>query len=273
MKYYRHKLKKLLVKSGYYSKPSFLILGAQKAGTTLLYSYLANHPQIKRPAFKEAHFFDRDENFQKGKVQYFKNFELPFKFSSGEVTFEATPDYLYFEKCSKRIFEMLGGNIKLIICLRDPVKRAYSAWNMHHHHFLNHSRHSNLYDSRSFREAIEQELQNLNNQDDIYSYVSKGIYAPQIERFVKLFSKDQILIVDNEDLKCQIESSLNGITDFLQLERFDLNNVVKDDQFWDNTGQYKEKPDSDIMEQLNGFYKKYDKQLVELTGRKYSWMS
>lgn len=273
MKYYRHKLKKLLVRSNYYSRPSFLILGAQKAGTTLLYSYLANHPQIKRPAFKEAHFFDRDENYQKGKVQYFKNFELPFKFSKRQITFEATPDYLYFEKCSKRIFNYLGGDIKLIICLRDPVKRAYSAWNMHHYHFLNHSRHSSLYDPRSFKEAVEQELKDINNQNDIYSYISKGIYAPQIERYIELFSKDKILIMDNEDLKTNIGLSLKEITDFLDLNEFDLGNVVKDDQFWDNTGKYAEKPGADIIETLQQFYKKYDQQLVELTGRKYSWMS
>ena len=90
----RHTVKKTLVRAGFYSKPSFLIIGAQKGGTTFLYSVLRQHEQIVEPVNKEAHFFDYEKNYQQGLFKYKMDFDLSLRFQPNQVTFEATPDYI-----------------------------------------------------------------------------------------------------------------------------------------------------------------------------------
>lgn len=268
----RHNCKTWLVRQGYYSKPSFLVVGAQKAGTTLLYSYLSQHPQILRPAFKEVHYFDRDENYEQGASHYFKNFELPFRFRSKQITFEASPDYLFFPKCPLRIHKLLP-EVKIIIILRDPVKRAFSAWNMHHYLFKHHDRHQWLHDPRSFEVAIDSELQCGLNSEDIFSYVYRGVYHQQIKRYLNVFDRKKILFLDNQDLIDSSQCELNKVTEFLKLDPVNLETIPKNELFWDNTGKYYKTISEEYKKKLKQFYSPHDDALVKLLGKKFSWFS
>lgn len=268
----KHSLKKLIVRAGYNSSPSFLVVGAQKAGTTLLYSYLSQHPQILRPAFKEVHYFDRDENYKKGPSYYFKNFELPYRFNDKQITFEASPDYLFFPKCPGRIYNLIP-DVKIIIILRDPIKRAYSAWNMHHFLFKEHSRHQWLHDPRSFEDAVDLELQQGFNDKDIFSYVYRGIYHEQIQRYFDVFGREKVLILDNQDLIHSSQCEFNKITRFLGIDNLNLKSILKDDSFWDNTGKYHKPISEDYNKKLKHFYYTHDNALSILLGKKFSWFS
>src|SRR2546423_13513556 len=113
--------------------PDFLIIGGQKCGTTSLYYYLIEHPNIAPAVRKQMHFFDN--RFKKGFGWYKSNFPTIFskwyktflhkqKFVSGE----ATPYYLFHPLAASRVHQFLP-DVKLIVLLRNPVNRAYSHYN------------------------------------------------------------------------------------------------------------------------------------------------
>ena len=122
--------KKELARLGYYSRPAFIIIGAQKSGTSALHSMLRQHPQIMVPGEKELHFFD-DGLIRYGDFStYHSSFPLPFQLSPNKITGEASPSYLYHPDCPKRIYNYSPGML-LVAVLREPVSRAYSGWNMY----------------------------------------------------------------------------------------------------------------------------------------------
>jgi hypothetical protein len=103
---------------------SFYCIGTQKAGTTTLHDILKTHSQIYLPENKEAHFFDRNDRFNKGINWYLNYFFSSVKNEKAIGSF--TPEYIFFPKVAKRIYESLGTNIKFIVILRNPVERAIS---------------------------------------------------------------------------------------------------------------------------------------------------
>jgi len=137
-----------------YSRPAFLIIGAQKAGTSALHHYLAQHPNIKRPKKKEIDFFSPEavkgwcdhpdyallsaaaegdfyqpDFYTRATRWYGCQFPPPHELGPGCITYESTPNYLYFPAVAKRIAKY-NALIKLIVLVRDPAERAFSAWNM-----------------------------------------------------------------------------------------------------------------------------------------------
>jgi len=101
--------------------PNFLIVGAQKAGTSSMVIYLSEHPDVSVP-LNEIHFFDIDERYKKGLKWYEKHFK---KWNGQKAIGEKTPIYMYLEKVPARIAKDLP-NIKLIFMLRNPTDRAWS---------------------------------------------------------------------------------------------------------------------------------------------------
>jgi len=179
-------IKSFLVRIGYSSRPDFLIIGAQKAGTTGMFDILNQHSKLQGSLKKEIHYFDNDAWYKNKKYhQYHYYFPLPFKIAINTKLFEATPIYLFHPKGAQRL-QSYNSNLKLIILLRNPVERAFSAWTMAHHHFKEGA-FKKYQDPRSFTEAINNELDNfdqLSFYDDRKAYVKRGIYHNQIERYI-----------------------------------------------------------------------------------------
>lgn len=192
-----------------YKKVDFLIIGAQKGGTTALYYYLRNHPEIEMAKEKEVHFFD-DENIFATTPPNYSIYESQFANNKNARLFgEATPIYLYWNPSCKRILEY-NPNIKLIALLRNPIERAYSHWNME---FKRKAEHAN------FDFCIENEDKRLAEvhplQHRVYSYIDRGMYADQIKRYKNQFSDDQLLFIKYEDFKKNPELTLLQIFTFL----------------------------------------------------------
>lgn len=177
--------------------PSFFIIGAQKAGTSALFTMLARHPDVLAPAVKEHSFFDNDAHYAKGIGAYLREFPLS-PLRGGKVTFEATPDYLFFEAAPARLHAHFP-NAPLVAVLRDPVKRAYSAWNMYRS-FGPGSRYAHLHDPRPFVQAVEDELAG-HTKEAAHLYLARGLYAEQVARYHRLFGKERLLVLSYKEFK------------------------------------------------------------------------
>jgi len=107
--------------------PSFIILGAGKSGTSSLFYYLSSHPQVIKPIKKQLAFFDH--GFKKGLPYYLSLF--PSGLFPNQISGESTPGYLVYASVAPRIAELLP-NVRLLAVVRDPVERAWSAYQYHY---------------------------------------------------------------------------------------------------------------------------------------------
>jgi hypothetical protein len=200
--------------------PDFLILGAQKAGTTALYAYLRWHPQITGPSFKEVSFFDR--HYARGERWY--RAHLPAR--PRGIVGEASPSYLFHPLAAKRVRSMLP-DARLIALLRSPVDRAFS----HYQHEVALGR-----ESLSFEEAIEREDERMRGEVDQmlrdpsyfshawwnYTYVARGLYAEQLERWFGSFPREQLLVLFTDELAEDTGDTYRRVLDFLGVQSSDL---------------------------------------------------
>ncbi|HKR05421.1 MAG TPA: sulfotransferase domain-containing protein [Bacteroidia bacterium] len=274
--------------------PGFLIIGAQKSGTSSLHYYLDVHPNLAKGRLKEVHFFNRDSNFNRGFGWYEKHFLHPF--SSNKLFYEATPNYLYSKLAPERIYKYKPG-IKLILVLRNPVDRAYSAWNMYRNFYVSKSipdmlsksppgesgffLYKYLFENRSsfpsFKECIDYEMQRMQSEEffeEEPSFIRKGIYYLQLIEYLKFFPKDQLLIFGFKELVDDRLNLLYKIEQFLSVEHFDFNSahdVINKIVVKKQDVRYAEKLDESIKIKLAGYYDEWNKKLFELTGKPLQW--
>ena len=188
-------------------KVTFLIIGAQKAGSTALDQCLRQHPDIGMAAVKEVHYFDDEERFRNGTndhTAYEAHFPTGKRFLG-----EATPIYLWWKPACERIHRY-NPAMKLIAVLRDPVERAFSHWNMEFNRGA---------EVRDFRSSIQAELDRRarvpNEQHRVVSYLGRGFYAEQIERFHRSFDRRQLLCIKYEDLREDPQPQIARIFDHI----------------------------------------------------------
>lgn len=184
--------------------PNFLVIGAAKAGTTSLYHYLNQHPQIYMSPRKETYFFMSSNN-------EIENYKALFKEANGEIAIgEATPFYLYKKKSPELIKNCLP-QVKLIIVLRDPVYRAYS-------HFL-YWRSQGQEPIVDFAKAIREEpIRIRDGYRTNYHYINQGFYAPQLQRYLNLFDSSNIKINLYSDLVKNPSHFVKEIYNFLDVD-------------------------------------------------------
>ncbi len=190
----------------------FLICGAQKAGTTALHAYLQRHPDLYLPQQKEIHYFDTDDFFADEATDH-EVYHAHFRSgNSGQRWGEATPIYMYWQPAPARI-AAYNPSMRIIILLRNPIKRAYSHWNMELRRGL---------ESLPFHEAILRENKrcqsNLGRQHRVYSYCDRGFYSKQISRLRQLFPDENMLILKSENLSEQPRQCLDKICEFLDVK-------------------------------------------------------
>lgn len=155
--------------------PTFIHIGGQRCGTTWVHKCLAEHPQVFMADPKELHFFNN--NFGEGQAWYRAKFRPG---PEHRVWGEATPAYISRPEVPQRIRDMCP-DARLIACLRNPIERAFSAYNLKRHGDLNFA---------TFEEALEKE-------PDI---MERGLYARQLERYFALFPREQVLVQLYDDL-------------------------------------------------------------------------
>lgn len=190
--------------------PDFLIIGAQKCGTTALRYNLSTHRDIAVHG-KEVHFFSEPKNWERGVAWYSQHFQSPERLQG-----EKSPGYLESKIAAKRIATILP-SAKLIVILRDPVTRAYSQWN----HMMQNIEQSSRRDweSASFDEAIARASTGTPPFDRL---LRKGEYIDQIARYTEYFPPEQIFIGIQERFFRNGAEELARIFDFLGVERLPI---------------------------------------------------
>lgn len=259
--------------------PDFIIIGAQKCGTTCLYLNLAQHPGVA-PASRsivhgsEVQFFS--VNFAKGIAWYRAHFPTSLyehyvrqTRKQDFVTGEKSPYYIFHPAAPKRISEAIP-QVKLIALLRNPVDRAYS----HYHHNVRRGR-----ETLSFEEAIQREAERLSGERERilgdenyysfnhqhYSYLSRGIYVDQLRILMCSFPKHQILILGSEDFFADTPTAYRRVLEFLDLPS------------WEPKG-YKRKQlfsypsmDPSTRKRLTDYFEPHNQRLYEYLGTDFAW--
>ena len=243
--------------------PDYLLIGAQKSGTTSLYKYLVSHPEVHRCLRKEVGYFD-DQNFNRGLAWYLAHF--PIKSSAGfqQVTGEATPRYYYSPQVPQRVHSVVP-QAKLIILLRNPVERAHS----HYWHLFNTGR-----EQRPFAKAVEDELRLLSTDSHLMKigfsgspgYVARGMYSRHLRRWLSLFPERNLRVLISEDFFSKPAVGYNEITDFLQVRR----HLPKTFKVY-NSAAYKTPMPDRTREMLIEFYHGVNMELSNLLGRRVPW--
>jgi hypothetical protein len=290
-------LRQTLIRVGYHSKPKLLIIGAQKAGTTALYYYLAEHPNIALSKDKEIGFFAPElfedwpehpnhpilcsrkgtdffdpRTYPKAAAWYHSHFPLPHELGRHRITYEATPEYLYYPAAAERIFKY-DRDMKLIAVLRDPVERAFSAWNMYRSFGEGDYRplvYAPRRETRSFDEAVRDELSEMQSCKIKLepSYVRRGLYHEQLLRYFKVFQRDQILVLDSRALKHNTSDVVERAIHFLGLPEH------RHQGEWPPflVGDYKAHISGETLRLLREFYEPYNEKLYQLLNHDFGWL-
>lgn len=202
------------------TKPNFLIIGSPKCGTTSLYNYLGQHPNIVFSDVKEPKYFSfkdvelsfngNDTVLSQLKQSTIQNIEDYLKLFDNKIAKyigEASPNYFHYEPSAKNIYDF-DSKMKLIVILRNPVDRLYSDWK--------HNVRMGFENECNFKKAIKLiEKRRALNAPPYFDYLEKGYYAKHLKRYYKLFNKDQIKVVFLNDLKNNANVVCNDIAKFL----------------------------------------------------------
>ncbi|MDY7002794.1 MAG: sulfotransferase [Cyanobacteriota bacterium] len=237
-----------------------MIIGQVKCGTSSLYSYLTQHPQILPAIKKEIHFWNN--NFNKGINWYLAHFP---SIDSGQnlITGEATPNYLESQKVAESLFQEFP-NIKLIVLLRNPVDRAISQYYM----FVKKGK-----EKRSVEKAILSEIESITRKSNINSlnnfnisnYIKRSQYIEHLSQWMEIFPRNQFLIVKSEDLFVTPETTVDRVFQFLGVESYQLPKYPKV-----NPGKYPPIPES-MRQTMNDYFRPFNQQLEEYLDRKFNW--
>ncbi len=195
--------------------PNFFLVGAAKAGTTSLYAYLSQHPQVFFPHIKEPHFFTQvritraQRRFVEvitDRAEYLQLFTSAHGFS---IVGDASPSYLWHPEVPERIRARVP-HAKIAIILRDPVERAHSHYLMDYREGVQ---------DLNFYEALVRDMDRREKGWGISSlYYELGQYAQQVKRYLATFHRSQIGIFFLEDFRRDVTGGLRKLLQFLELD-------------------------------------------------------
>ena len=204
--------------------PNLFLVGAPKAGTTSIYNYIINHPDIFMSPIKETNHFTYNEINDQGlyyndtKIVKIEDYYSLFSGSQGEKYIgEASVSYLFYNNVSRKIYD-LNPKAKIIILLRNPVERGFS-------HFLMDKRLG--YVDISFEEIVyktsKHELLSLYYQQ----FVELGYYHNQVERYLNTFGKENVGVYLFDDVVVDGQYVLNKVYDLLEIDRVATSEIIK----------------------------------------------
>ena len=256
--------------------PDLILAGVQRSGTTALFEALYRLPNVERPRRgKGSHYFSY--NYWRGWRWYQSQFPTRRWAQSVEArtgqrlfTFDACPYYLFHPFAVERMAQALP-RVKVMVMLRDPVRRAES----HYHHSVSHG-HEDL----SLAEALAREEERMagevermehdwtywSHHHEHHSYLAKGLYADQLERLFRHYDRDQVMVVASEDFYRDPDRILAEVTAWVGLDEIGL------DRSDDRNGHDYRSMDPEMRRRLIDLYREPNERLYRLLGRRLDWL-
>lgn len=248
--------------------PSVLVIGTQKGGTTSLFNYLVQHPDVLPPLGKELHYFDF--NYARGVSWYRGRFPYSRRLRGGRLTLDATPYYMLHPLAPERAARLLP-DVKLIALLRNPVARALS----HYQHEVRGGR-----EPLSFTEALEREDERLAGEEERlqsdpsyyswnhhrYAYTRRGLYLEQLRRWVRHFPRSQLLVLQSEWLFRDPPAASAVVYRFLGLRAHHLERY---ETFL--PGNYERGMPEELRTRLTRYFEPHNRELFQWLGEEYDW--
>jgi hypothetical protein len=257
------------------SMPNVLIAGGQRCGTTSMYRALIQHPSVLRAVGRKGvHYFDTD--YGRGAEWYRAHFPLQLtvdrvkrRTRTTPIVLESSPYYGFHPLAAERINNDLPG-VKLIVLIRDPVERAYSA----HAHEL-----ARGFETEPFERALELEPERLAGQDELlvrepfrvsldhqhHAYVARGQYVDLLTRLEGVFGRDRLHVVDSHRFFAEPEQVWTETLSYLGLP--DAGNPI----FERHNARPRSPMTDELRERLEAHFRPYDERLVEWLGWAPSW--
>ena len=255
--------------------PDYIIIGAQKGGTTSLLRYIEAHRLVIPAAAKEIHFFD---HFSSRGLAWYRSF-FPTrlyrnwaakKHGRPLLIGEASPYYLFHPRAAERAFATVPA-AELIAMLRNPVDRAFS----HYHHEVRWG----FEDAPTFVDAIDREEERLAGERDRmladesyegfnhnhYSYLARGRYLGQLEAWRKFFPEKQLLVLKSEEFFAETRSVFDRVLRFLELPS-DSRAVFEPYNYAINPEM-----ERSTRQRLVEYYKPHNLKLYEYLGQDLGW--
>jgi len=193
-------------------KPNFFIVGAPRSGTTSLFEYLKQVPEIYLSPRKEPYYFCRvivpNDHFLKpirNEGEYYQLFD---NVKNEKIVGEGSTHYFADPDAARSIHEM-SPNAKILISLRDPVERTFS-------HYLK-VRTVNRVDS-TFHQHVKRELHEYVGKIEPDFLIGSGLYSKNLKRFKSIFGPKNVKVIIFEEWKSDIENTIKNILDFLNIK-------------------------------------------------------
>ena len=263
--------------------PDYLVIGAKKGGTTSVANWLLAHPQVmglvpRLQSAKSPHYFD--VNYWRGRDWYLSHFpttaardRLAGRIGAAPVVGESSPYYLFHPAAPHRIAETVP-DARLIAILREPVSRAYSNyWDR---------RATRTEDLSTFEEAIAAEPGRLagvsdelladphgySADHDFHAYVRRGEYADQLQRYLDVFGREQLLVLTLDELHEDAAGSFRTVQRHLGLQDHTLETSLKEHNV--RRSDYP-RIDPATRDRLREHYAPHNAALEQLLGRSLGW--
>ena len=236
-----------------------------------MYSFLAGQPGVRRARSKEVHYFDKGPNYSRGPGWYRAHFDLDTRRQRGArewVTGEASPFYLFHPCVPARVAELVP-DVLLIAILRNPVDRAISGY----HHAVRRGVERRSIEAAFKDELAIPELRGCEAFDDPdgycrdHTYLARGRYAEQLERWFHLFPREQILLLDAASLYANSDAVLADVGAFLGLRGGGGTNTALS---WYNQGSYAPAA-TNMRSWLADYFRPHNERLWALLNERWNW--
>ncbi len=256
--------------------PSFLIVGQARCGTTSMFEVLEQHPAVFHSLLpkKEVHYFDLDYGHSLAWYQCHFPLAVRARWATRDlgvppVAFEASPYYMFHPLAPERIHRDLPG-VKLLVLLRDPVERAYSA----HAHQTGFGG-----ETQPFERALELEDSRLEGETErliadpayvsfnhrFYAYRTRGHYIDQLEHLERVFGRERIHVIDCGDFFTTPGPVYDHVIDFLGLPH------LGQPAFTARNARPRSPMSGNVRAELEEHFRPYDERLTAWLGREPSW--
>lgn len=237
-------------------RPEYFVVGTAKAGTTSLFRYFSTHPSVYVPPNKETYFFG-EYFYADAKINSLPEYKSLFKTVPKEsICVEISTTYLYSRNAAKEIYKY-NPDARIIMILRNPMDRAFSNYM--------YRRKTGNEECTQFEEGIKMENERIvSGKPYGFHYTNMGFYYKQVQRYLDIFKKENVLILIFEEIKENSNLFYQRISDFMEIQYLSSFNVSKR---YNKSGEFRSERFMKLLNSDN-IVKKYFKKMIPQEKRK-----